>query len=200
MRFPDGLHLVVKRDCPTCLLIEPVIHALAQTETLRVYVQDDPSFLSDLADRQDDTALETSFHLEIETVPTLVSIASGAETGRVIGWHRDEWRDLTGVGTLGAELPAMQPGCGSKSVQPGVAEALRVRFGQTGIVSRALSPAPYEDEHELCYDRGWSDGLPVIPPTPERILRMLQGTTRDPQEIVGKIPPLTPRRLLDGED
>ncbi|MFT5450403.1 MAG: hypothetical protein ACI9DC_005609 [Gammaproteobacteria bacterium] len=189
MRFQDGLHVVVKKDCPTCILIEPAIRALAQSKTLRIYVQDDPSFLNDLADQQDDTALENSFHLDIETVPTLLAFANGEETGRAIGWHRDEWRDITGFDALGANLPVLQPGCGSKTVQPGVAEVLQVRFGQTGIASRALSPAPYEDEHELCYDRGWSDGLPVIPPTPARILRMLQGTTRDPQEIVGKIPP-----------
>jgi hypothetical protein len=29
-------------------------------------------------------------------------------------------------------------------------------------------------------ERGWSDGLPVIPPTPERVERMLSGTDRDP--------------------
>ena len=39
------------------------------------------------------------------------------------------------------------------------------------------------------FERGWSDGLPVVPPTPVRVLRMLQGTTRDPQEVVGEIPP-----------
>ena len=29
------------------------------------------------------------------------------------------------------------------------------------------------------FDRGWTDGLPVVPPTEERVLRMLEGTTRD---------------------
>ena len=28
------------------------------------------------------------------------------------------------------------------------------------------------------FDRGWTDGLPVVPPTEERVLRMLEGTTR----------------------
>ena len=46
-----------------------------------------------------------------------------------------------------------------------------------------------EDPHEVCYDRGWSDGLPVIPPTPVRVYRMLQGTTRDPDEVLGEMPP-----------
>ncbi len=41
----DGLHLIVKRDCPTCVLIEPAIAQLAATsQPLTVYSQDDPSF------------------------------------------------------------------------------------------------------------------------------------------------------------
>ena len=39
------------------------------------------------------------------------------------------------------------------------------------------------------FARGWSDGLPLVPPTEERVLRMLDGTARDPQEVVGLIPP-----------
>ncbi|MEX0802227.1 MAG: hypothetical protein WD688_02740 [Candidatus Binatia bacterium] len=34
-----------------------------------------------------------------------------------------------------------------------------------------------------------SDGLPIVPPTPERVARMLGGTSRDPQEAIGPIPP-----------
>jgi hypothetical protein len=39
------------------------------------------------------------------------------------------------------------------------------------------------------FARGWSDGLPLVPPTEERVLRMLDGTSRDSQEVVGLIPP-----------
>jgi hypothetical protein len=34
-----------------------------------------------------------------------------------------------------------------------------------------------------------SDGLPIVPPTPERVARMLDATQRDPQEVIGIIPP-----------
>jgi hypothetical protein len=34
-----------------------------------------------------------------------------------------------------------------------------------------------------------SDGLPIVPPTPERVARMLDSTERDPQEVIGLIPP-----------
>src|SRR5207247_809149 len=46
-----------------------------------------------------------------------------------------------------------------------------------------------EDDIEACIARGWSDGLPVVPPTPVRVAKMLEGTTRDPQEIVAVVPP-----------
>src|ERR671931_2347286 len=34
-----------------------------------------------------------------------------------------------------------------------------------------------------------SDGLPIVPPTPERVEKMLGGTKRDSQEVIGIIPP-----------
>ena len=39
------------------------------------------------------------------------------------------------------------------------------------------------------YMRGWTDGLPIIPPIEARVPRMLEGTERDAQEILGRIPP-----------
>ena len=46
-----------------------------------------------------------------------------------------------------------------------------------------------EDEVEAMFDRGWSDGLPVVPPTPARVLRMLDGTSREPDEVVAVVAP-----------
>ena len=45
------------------------------------------------------------------------------------------------------------------------------------------------DEFEFFLEKEWSDGLPVVTPTEERIARMLQGTRRDPDEVIGRIPP-----------
>ncbi|MDP6345765.1 MAG: hypothetical protein QF491_19670, partial [Alphaproteobacteria bacterium] len=104
-------------------------------------------------------------------------------------WVRDEWRDFTGIGDLGRDLPAFRPGCGSKSVEPGIAEELAVRYGDLAINARRIEVAPLEDEIEACFNREWSDGLPVVPPTPTRVYRMLQGTTRAPDEMIGIIPP-----------
>ncbi|HZR03852.1 MAG TPA: hypothetical protein VFA81_11830 [Burkholderiales bacterium] len=39
------------------------------------------------------------------------------------------------------------------------------------------------------YDRGWSDGLPIVAPTPDRVQRMLDASGREPDDVVGLIPP-----------
>ena len=49
--------------------------------------------------------------------------------------------------------------------------------------------ADLEDEAEALYARGWTDGLPVVAPTEARVLRMLQGTSRAPDEVVAVVPP-----------
>lgn len=182
---PDGLLLFVKRECETCALVRPLIPELAPTV---LYVQDDPAAFAGLAPT-DDTALEASFHHAIETVPTLIRVAGGRETGRAEGWVRDEWRALSGRSGLGADLPARAPGCGSKSREPGVHEHLVARFGDPGLASRRVTLGDWDDPIEACFERGWSDGLPVVPPTDARILRMLSGTRRRPDEVVGRVPP-----------
>jgi hypothetical protein len=39
---------------------------------------------------------------------------------------------------------------------------------------------------QLFYDRGWTDGLPIILPTEERVERILKGTSHSPDEPVGQ--------------
>ncbi|MEM7126880.1 MAG: thioredoxin family protein [Chloroflexota bacterium] len=186
--LPDGLIAIVKRDCPTCVLIEPVLQQIASQKTISVYTQDDPTFPSAM-NPVDDTDLAISYQLDIETVPTLLRIEDGVERARIIGWHRDQWNEFTGSQGLGTELPEMRPGCGSRSVEPGVAEALAQRFGDSRLQARRVVLAPLEDDVEACFDREWSDGLPVVPPTEERVARMLSGTQRQAEEIIGVIPP-----------
>ncbi len=45
------------------------------------------------------------------------------------------------------------------------------------------------DEFEIWFDKGVTDGLPVVPPTRERVGRMLAATRRAPDELVGEMPP-----------
>ena len=105
--------------------------------------------------------------LGVEAVPTAVVITPGGGQGeRVVGWDRAAYERL-----LGARLPdlgpAHKPGCGSRTVEPDQAGGL--------------------DEPEDMFERGFTDGLPVVPPTPERVEAMLGG--RDPGLSLGDVPP-----------
>jgi hypothetical protein len=44
------------------------------------------------------------------------------------------------------------------------------------------------DAIDLCYRQGWTDGLPVVPPTVERVEAMLRAAGRPPDEILGTVP------------
>ena len=183
--------VVVKRDCPTCELIEPALKQLTDQyqNDLVIYVQDDPSFPESIEQKMDDTSLEFSYTHNIEIVPTLICFNDDEEVERTFGWDKSEWQRLTGINSLGASLTNFKPGCGSKTQDPGMEEQLIARFERNLLSSRNIELAESEDEMESCFDRGWSDGLPVIPPTAIRVIRMLKQTSRSPDEIIGKIPP-----------
>ena len=165
---------VVKADCPTCRLVAPVLDRLGV----------------EVVSEDDDAGLERSWRLGVDTVPTLVRLGEeGDEVARIVGWSRAEWEAFTGVAPLGEGLPEQRPGCGSRTLDPDQVDVLAVRFGSGRLVSRRVDLAELEDEHEALFDRGWTDGLPVVAPTEARVLRMLQGTTRAPDEVVAVVPP-----------
>lgn len=52
---------------------------------------------------------------------------------------------------------------------------------------RLLKPDTEADLHALFLKNGWTDGLPIVLPTEERVAEMLTGTDHDPQEVVGRM-------------
>jgi hypothetical protein len=70
-----------------------------------------------------------------------------------------------------------------------VAERLEAKHRGGALASRRIEYADTDDPVELAYARGWTDGLPVTPPTDERVIAMLKGTARRPGEVIGRIPP-----------
>lgn len=184
----DGWHIFCKQDCATCTMIQPVYQQLLDADLpLTIYTQDNPNFPVKTA--VSDIDLEISFHLNIEIVPTLIRIKDGQETARTMGWNRAQWETITDISRLGPGLPDSKPGCGALNVMPGTAERLLVQFGNTGMTARTIKVPPLVDEMEYLFERGWSDGLPVVPPTPERVVRMLAGTFYPPNDVVGIVPP-----------
>ena len=74
-------------------------------------------------------------------------------------------------------------------------EIPEVDAGAAPVAGAAARAQPIElaDDLEgfnrLMMERHWSDGLPLIPPTRERVERMLRQTSRAPNEIIGAVAP-----------
>src|SRR5438874_1342202 len=41
---------------------------------------------------------------------------------------------------------------------------------------------------EYCYRQGWTDGLPVVPPTEERVRQFLEQAGLEPDAVLGEVP------------
>jgi hypothetical protein len=54
---------------------------------------------------------------------------------------------------------------------------------------RLLEPGTEEELHQRFLDERWTDMLPIVLPTEERVEAMLRGTSRSPDEIVGRMRP-----------
>ncbi len=50
-------------------------------------------------------------------------------------------------------------------------------------------PIAIEEFNQQFLEKRWGDGLPLVPPTPERVGWMLSGTVRSPHEVIGKVNP-----------
>src|SRR5262245_47223428 len=139
-----ALVAVVKRACPTCELVAPV---LAQLDGIEIYSQDDPAFPDGIG-AYDDRDLEMSFTLDIDTVPTLLRMENDREVQRVVGWSREQWEGLTGVAGLGPGLPDHRPGCGSRTHDPDVVDARLVAATLPKLHARTVELGDAEDEIE----------------------------------------------------
>lgn len=211
--FPTGrpaLLCFVKEDCPTCVLSMPLIEAAHRAfgDACDVWaVGQEATGNALLVERHsltlpmlDDSALRVSWAYDLDTVPTIIlADASGREIRQFVGFAREDWRALVAelasiTGAPPPEIdweayPEMRPGCGSKSVEPGIAERLAAEAAGSPLRARQIDIAERDDPFEFMFDQGLTDGLPVVPPTPERVLRMLAGTRREAQDVVAIVPP-----------
>ena len=56
-------------------------------------------------------------------------------------------------------------------------------------VPRLMEPDTPENLEQLFLKNGWTDGLPIVLPTGERVAGMLKGTSHKPYEVVGNMAP-----------
>jgi hypothetical protein len=162
-------------DCPTSTLALRRLSRLGAHDELVCVAEEPPEEAARLA-RRTGTAFtmlaepepfELSRALGIRTVPTAVVVArDGTTSGTIVGWDAAAYEHLLSV-SLGEEAPRNKPGCGARWTYEAAEGGL--------------------DELEDMLERGWSDGLPVVPPTPERVEAMLGD--RDPAHSLGPVPP-----------
>jgi hypothetical protein len=56
------------------------------------------------------------------------------------------------------------------------------------LLSKTHQVRDFAAAQELFIQNGWSDGLPVVPPTPELVEAFVEASGRDPGEAVGELP------------
>ncbi len=74
---------------------------------------------------------------------------------------------------------------GSKLEMDKVAEAMKSK----SLLVTDIDDLSYENVNRTFYERKWSDGLPIVPPTVERVTAMLRYTDRAPATVLGNMGP-----------
>ncbi len=185
----DGLMVVVKDDCETCHFVVPVLAELTGGGSPLTLVSQDRADFPAGFDVIHDRDLDISWLLGTDTTPTIYRIESGKAVDQQAGWLRTGWERVAGKIGLGEGLPDHRPGCGSDTMQPETYERLLLRHSPYPMSSRRVELGDAEDPFEATYSRGWTDGLPVIPPTEERVARMLEGAGLPPEHVLCVLPP-----------
>lgn len=203
-----------KHDCATCDLTLPLVerlHTALASEGLRVLgiSQDASAQTSDVVDRHHlsfpvaiDRDLVISADYGFDAVPALVLVdADRTVLASFEGFARPDLLTLTdragaACGAAaprlvhdGDGLPEHRPGCGSKVHDPDVARRLAVRRGAATLGARRVQVPVDDDPFDFLSAQGLDDGLPVVPPTEARVLRMLEGTQRAASDVVAHVPP-----------
>lgn len=211
----DGLTLVVfvSSDCPTCALILPYLDRLAaelvgQASRVVVIAQDDEPLPLTTADRLPvliDHELDVSRRFDPVAVPCLFLVAAG---GAILRSHpgfdksvlneiageicRHHGREAPVVADEFDGRPASKPGCGSRHLEPaagGTAVSAVDVYSRPGTRASRLELTDDVDPYEYCRKMGFADPLPVVPPTAERVDRMLAVATAPPEETIAHVPP-----------
>ena len=94
---------------------------------------------------------------------------------------------------LRAYVNGVDPITGRAVMQEVVEGLTRMRDGARGTFEydrstpRLVEPDSEENLHRLFLERNWTDNLPIVLPTEERVATMLAGTRRRPDEVVGRM-------------
>lgn len=119
-------------------------------------------------------------HQRITFVPHPVSGRS-AEEGREYLEGNDPLTDQPVVEELITALTS-----------PLTEDEAKTGFIDPEMQDRLFEPDTEENLHRLFVANGWTDGLPIVLPTEERVAAMLEGTSHAADEVVGTMQPSSP--------
>jgi hypothetical protein len=193
---------LVKHDCPVCDQVLPVLDAAReQGGGIRIVSQSSAEDTAGQAQRlgltntpEVDDDLTLSVRFDPDAVPAVILLDGGSERARTEGLDRPKLSDLADQAGITLELdglPERRPGCASITRDPVVAARLQAQQARADgrLKARELEIGELEDPIEALFDRGYSDGLPLVPPMPAKVVEMLDATSRHPQDVVGLVPP-----------
>jgi thiol-disulfide isomerase/thioredoxin len=192
-------------DCPTCRLAIPYLNRLAQRARVIGISQDNDAatteFTRQMATlfpvrRDPDFALSRGFDLMF--VPSLFLLGPD---GRVLRSHfgfdksvLNEIASQMSCAPVAEEFdgaPHSKPGCMSRHLEPqtdGEFAPAPVMASTHGVPASVIEIPDGEDPFEYCF-RTFGDALPVVPPTPARIARMLSTMPVKRTEVIARVPP-----------
>ena len=205
-------------DCPTCHLTIPYLNRLAlrtngsadvigvsqdgEMETGMIVEQLAINFPV-LIDRE----LRVSRAYDPVATPTLFLLDRNARIIRTqIAFDKKELNEI--ATTLCAEsgvesfvlaepfdgAPQSKPGCTSRHHEAAAPEGVPATpavdvYAARGSRASRIELPDEADPQEYCARAGFSDPLPVVPPTVERVERMLNATPLPPEHVVGLVAP-----------
>lgn len=73
--------------------------------------------------------------------------------------------------------------------RPLTSEEASPKLKDIGTPQRIVFKGKLDEVHQFFYKRGWTDGLPIVPPTEEAVAEMLTGTDLPPDYLVNKLEP-----------
>jgi hypothetical protein len=197
---------VLQTDCPTCRLIAPYLNALAAgTASVRAISQDSEQATSEFIRQMElripldrDPDFTISKRLDVVTVPTIYVLDG---VGKIIrqeaGFDKNVLNEIAAMVELGPVAsphdgaPQSKPGCTSRHLEAntdGESAAALDLYGTRGEPASTIDLADSEDPFEYCF-RVFKDALPVIPPTRDRVEKVVRASGRDPREVIARIPP-----------
>lgn len=124
---------------------------------------------------------------------------------RTVQVPESEWRPLVAARS-GDEMKAMSAGIVADIVtaltsplteEEATPPPVDVEVEKTVTVTGKDYAEVAEVVNQLFLERHWSDGMSIVPPLPEAVQRMLAGTSRAPDEVVGLIAPMGGKATIE---